>query len=124
MESRKLGFGFMRLPTVGEGPDAPIDGAKVNEMVDAFLARGFTYFDTAYMYHAFQSEIALRESLVKRHPRSSFTVATKLPSMLLKAEGDQERIFAEQLQKCGVEYFDYYLIHNLNTANYEIAERS
>ncbi len=123
MESRKLGFGFMRLPTVGEGPDAPIDGAKVNEMVDAFLARGFTYFDTAYMYHAFQSEIALRESLVKRHPRSSFTVATKLPSMLLKAEGDQERIFAEQLQKCGVEYFDYYLIHNLNTANYEIAER-
>lgn len=65
----------------------------------------------------------MREALVERHPRNSFTLATKLPTMFLKAEGDQERIFAEQLSKCGVDYFDYYLLHNLNTANYRTVER-
>jgi len=123
MSEKKLGFGFMRLPVSGEGPEAPVDGERLNAMVDAFLARGFTYFDTAWMYHAFKSEIALRESLVRRHPRDSFAVATKLPTMFLKEEGDQERIFAEQLEKCGVDYFDYYLLHNLNVSHYEIAER-
>ena len=87
-------------------------------MVDTFLEHGFTYFDTAYMYHEFQSEKIVRAALVERHDRSAFTLATKLPTMFLKAEGDQERIFAEQLEKCGVDYFDYYLLHNLNVANY------
>ena len=72
-------------------------------MVDKFLEKGFTYFDTAYMYHGFQSENVVREALVKRHPRDTFLLASKLPSMFLKEEGDQERIFAEQLEKCGVE---------------------
>ena len=90
---------------------------------DLILERGFTYFDTAYMYHAFKSEIALRESLVKRHKRDSFTVATKLPTMFLKKEKDQERIFDEQLEKCGVDYFDYYLLHNLAVTHYEIAKK-
>lgn len=123
MDQKKLGFGFMRLPTKGQGDNAEIDMAEVNKMVDAFLDQGFTYFDTAYMYHAFKSEIALRESLVKRHDRSAFTVATKLPTMFLKEASDQERIFAEQLEKCGVDYFDYYLLHNLNVFNYEIAQK-
>ncbi len=92
-------------------------------MVDTFLERGFTYFDTAYMYHSFKSEIALRESLVKRHTRDSFTVATKLPTMFLKSEEDNLRIFNEQLEKCGVDYFDYYLLHNLNESHYEIAKK-
>jgi predicted aldo/keto reductase-like oxidoreductase len=73
------------------------------------------------MYHEYQSEFVVREALVKRHPRESFQLADKMPTMQLKAEGDQERIFAEQLEKCGVEYFDYYLIHTLNTRLYEIA---
>lgn len=123
MEGMKLGFGFMRLPTVGDSPDADIDMGTLNAMVDAFLARGFGYFDTAYMYHMGKSEAAIRESLVGRHPRGAFALATKLPTMLLKAEGDQERIFDEQLAKCGVEYFDYYLLHNLTVPHYEIAER-
>lgn len=123
MERKKLGFGFMRLPTLSAAPQAEVDMKAVSEMVDLFLERGFNYFDTAYMYHGGKSEIALREALVKRHPRDSFTVATKLPTMFLKAEGDQERIFAEQLEKCGVEYFDYYLLHNLNSSHYEIATR-
>lgn len=123
MSTKKLGFGFMRLPVIGTGPEAEVDIKLLETMVDTFLEREFTYFDTAYMYHAFKSEIALREALVKRHPRDSFTVATKLPTMFLKADGDQERIFAEQLEKCGVEYFDYYLLHNLNVSHYEIAER-
>lgn len=113
----------MRLPLKDPNDQASIDMDIVNKMVDTFLERGFTYFDTAYMYHDFKSEIALRESLVKRHKRDSFTIATKLPTMLLKTKEDQERIFEEQLQKCGVDYFDYYLIHNLGVTNYETAQR-
>ncbi len=121
--NKKLGFGFMRLPLRDPNDYANIDLETLNQMVDTFLARGFTYFDTAYMYHMGQSEVALREALVKRHPRGSFTVTTKLPTMMLKSKEDQEKIFAEQLAKCGVDYFDYYLLHNLGVANYETAEK-
>ena len=123
MEKKKLGFGFMRLPVKNQDDPTSIDVDTLNQMVDTFLERGFTYFDTAYMYHAFKSEIALREALVKRHDRNSFTVATKMPTMFLKIKEDQERIFNEQLQKCGVEYFDYYLLHNLGVSHYEIAKK-
>ena len=120
---KKLGFGFMRLPLLEAEDQASVDYELLNRMVDSFLEQGFTYFDTAYMYHKFTSEIALRESLVKRHPRDSFTVATKLPTMFLKTKDDNERIFSEQLGKCGVDYFDYYLLHNLNVDHYAIAQR-
>ncbi|MHB8064044.1 MAG: aldo/keto reductase [Ruminiclostridium sp.] len=123
MGKKKLGFGFMRLPISSQTDPSSIDMATLNKMVDSFLERGFTYFDTAYMYHAFKSEIAIREALVKRHKRDSFTLASKLPTMFLKAREDQERIFNEQLGKCGVDYFDYYLLHNLGVSNYEIAQR-
>lgn len=123
MEAKKLGLGMMRLPQKDANDPKSVDMEQVCRMVDAFLERGFTYFDTAYMYHDFISEEVLREALVKRHPRSSFTVATKMPTMFLKQQADQERIFAEQLKKCGVDYFDYYLVHNLGTAHYEIAKR-
>ena len=86
---KKLGFGCMRLPVKNPNDLAGIDLPVVNEMVDTFLARGFSYFDTAYMYHMGNSEIAIREALVKRHPRDRFTVATKLPTMLLKTQEDQ-----------------------------------
>ena len=119
---KKLGFGLMRLPVLEDKP-ANINMEVLKEMVDVFLNRGFTYFDTAYMYHDFHSEIAIREALVKRHPRGSFTLTDKMPTMFLKKQEDLERIFSEQLEKCGVEYFDYYLLHNLGVANYEIAER-
>ncbi|MDF2530981.1 MAG: NADP-dependent oxidoreductase domain containing protein [Clostridia bacterium] len=123
MEKKKLGFGFMRLPLKSKNDPESIDMDALNQMVDTFLERGFTYFDTAYMYHSGKSEAAIREALVKRHKRDSFTLATKLPTMFLKTKEDQERIFNEQLEKCGVDYFDYYLLHNLGVTNYETAQK-
>ena len=120
---KKLGFGLMRLPLKDIEDQTSIDMDTLNQMVDAFLERGFTYFDTAYMYHMFKSETAVREALVKRHPRDSYTLTTKLPTMFLEEKEDQERIFNEQLEKCGVNYFDYYLVHNLGVEHYEIAKR-
>ena len=115
--TKKLGFGMMRLPLTEPENFSAIDIPQVEKMVDMFIDRGFTYFDTAYMYHNHLSECVVRDALVKRHARNSFTLASKLPTMMLSKEGDQERIFAEQLQKCGVDYFDYYLLHSLNKAN-------
>ena len=120
---KKLGFGFMRLPLLDENDQTKFDIEQINQMVDIYLEKGFTYFDTAYMYHNFQSENVLRETLVKRHPRESFILADKLPTMYLKEVDDMERIFNEQLEKCGVEYFDYYLLHCLNIDNYAIAQK-
>ena len=88
---KKLGFGMMRLPLLDRDDPKSVDVAEVCKMVDAFLERGFTYFDTAYMYHGYTSELVAKEALVKRHPRESFVLASKLPSMFLKEEGDQER---------------------------------
>ena len=119
---KKLGFGLMRLPLTQQNAPASVDLEQVKQMVDYFLKQGFTYFDTAYMYHDFQSEAVAREALVKRHPRDSFTLTSKLPTMFLKEKADMPRIFEEQLQKCGVSYFDYYLLHNLNAAHYTIAQ--
>ena len=123
MEQKKLGFGFMRLPITNKEDQTSIDFEQLNKMVDIFMERGFTYFDTAYMYHNFASENALRETLVKRYPRDSFTVATKMPTMFLKTSEDLDKIFNEQLEKVGVDYFDYYLLHNLGVTNYEIAKK-
>jgi predicted aldo/keto reductase-like oxidoreductase len=92
-------------------------------MVDLFLERGFRYFDSAYVYHDGQSEIVLREALVKCYPRNSFTLATKMPLFILRSKEQQRAIFDEQLEKCGVEFFDYYLLHDINRMSYPIARR-
>ncbi len=110
----KLGFGFMRLPLKNPDDQTAIDYETLNKMVDTFMERGFTYFDTAWMYMGYESEIAIRESLVKRHPRNTFTVASKLPAGYLKSAEDRETIFNKQLEKTGLDYFDYYLVHNVN----------
>ncbi len=123
MMTKKLGFGFMRLPLADKNDQSNVDSGQVNKMVDLFMARGFTYFDTAYMYHNYKSETILRESLVKRFPRDSFTVATKMPTMFLKGTEYHERLFNEQLEKSGVDYFDYYLLHALNSKNYVTAQQ-
>lgn len=110
----KLGFGFMRLPQV-EGPDGQkvIDGEQVKEMVDLFMEAGFTYFDTARGYHGGKSEAALREALVERYPRESFTVATKLPAWLAKDADEARAMFDTSLEQTGAGYFDFFLLHNL-----------
>ncbi len=111
----------MRLPLLKSDDQKSVDYEQVNKMVDTFMERRFTYFDTAYMYHDFISEVVVRESLVKRYPRESFTIATKMPTMLLKKQEDVARIFNEQLEKLGVDFFDYYLLHNLGVENYKKA---
>lgn len=122
LPEKKLGFGCMRLPQTDPKDPKSIDLEKFCLMTDTFLKRGFTYFDTAYMYHKYESENFVRKALVERHPRDSYTLASKLPLMYIKEKEDMERIFNEQLKKCGVEYFDYYLLHNIKKDNYEVAK--
>ena len=110
----KLGFGFMRLPLKDEKDQTSIDYDKLFPMVDKFIERGFTYFDTAWMYMGYESEIAIRKAVVERYPRDKFTVASKLPAGYLRSAEDQETTFNKQLEKTGLSYFDYYMIHNIN----------
>lgn len=120
MNTKKLGFGLMRLPLLNSEDNASIDIETTKKMVDAFLENGFTYFDTAWMYHSFGSENAIRQALVERYPRDSYTLATKLHAAYIKKEGGPDNIFAEQLKRTGVDYFDYYLIHDVNANNCKV----
>lgn len=120
---KKLGFGCMRLPLTDKKDDSAVDIEKVKEMVDEYLKEGFTYFDTAYMYHKGKSECFVKEALVKRYPRDSFYLADKMPVGMIEKKEDTERIFLDQKNKTGVEYFDYYLLHCLNTENFAKAEK-
>lgn len=120
---RKLGFGCMRLPLVDPDDQTAIDFETLESMVDAFLEHGFTYFDTALAYHAFTSEAAMRKALVERHPRESFEFVSKLPPRELKCEEDIRSIFTQQLESCGLEYFDRFLIHNVGVTAYSQARR-
>ncbi|WP_050635337.1 aldo/keto reductase [Candidatus Stoquefichus sp. SB1] len=118
MNSRKLGFGLMRLPLNSDNP-TDIDQQQLNQMVDLFIKEGFTYFDTSYVYHNGESEIAIKKALVERHDRNHYVLASKFPTFQMPDDHQIEGIFQEQLDKCGVEYFDYYLLHNLNRVLYE-----
>jgi len=113
MKTKKLGFGMMRLPITNPDDLSSVDLEKTKEMVDTFMERGFTYFDTAWMYCGFNSENIVRQAVVERYPRDSYTVTTKLHAAYLKTKEDRDAIFNEQLKKCGVEYFDFYLLHNV-----------
>ena len=104
-----LGFGAMRLPTL---PDGSIDREQTFRMVDTALSGGVNYFDTAYPYHGGMSEIVLGEALA-RHPRESFFLASKFPGHQDLPSFDPAPIFEEQLRKCGVDHFDFYLLHNV-----------
>ena len=116
----KLGFGLMRLPE----KDGAINYDDVCKMVDKYMSAGLNYFDTAYVYHGGRSEVAARECVVKRYPRDSFYLATKLPAWELKTEEDRDRIFDIQRERAGVDYFDYYLLHSIEEGgNYNTYER-
>ena len=112
-EMPKLGFGLMRLPE----KNGEIDISQVEKMVDAYMETGMNYFDTAYVYHGGKSESAAGEALVKRYPRESFMLATKLPAWEIRKESDVERIFSEQCERAGVDYFDFYLLHSIEDGN-------
>ena len=117
--AKKLGFGLMRLPEKGTS----IDEEQVNQMVDLFMERGFTYFDTAWMYCNFRSEEATKKALVERHPRDSYTLATKLHSGFIQTKEDRDKVFNEQLRKTGAGFFDYYLVHDVNSHSIEVYDR-
>ena len=110
----KLGMGMMRLPLKDENDQTSIDCEQVNKMVDTYMEAGFNHFDTAFIYHDGVGELAFRESVVKRYPRESFKIATKLPLFVITEESQLEPIFAQQLENCGVDYFDYYMLHNVS----------
>ena len=118
MAKGKLGFGWMRLPQKSENPE-DIDFEQVNQMVDAYLDAGFDYFDTSYVCHNGKSENAIQRCLISRYPREKFRLASKLPTFAITKEEQVEEIFAQQLEKCGTEYFDYFLLHNVNGIRYE-----
>lgn len=111
-DGKMLGFGCMRLPVL-DGDATKFDYPKIEALFDAFIERGFTYFDTAYTYHGYHAEEAVRHALVERYPRDAYQLATKLPLRDFKDADDMQRIFDEQLRNCGVDRFDYYLLHNM-----------
>ncbi len=110
-----LGMGAMRLPVI-DGNDAVIDERTAQRMVDEAVSGGVNYFDTAWGYHNGQSELFMGKAL-KKYPRDSFYLATKFPGYDLSNFGKHEEIFAEQLKKCQVDYFDFYLCHNVCEMN-------
>ncbi len=120
---KKLGFGLMRLPHIDPDDDGDIDIEQVKKMVDLFIERGFTYFDTAWMYCAFKSENAAKEALVDRYPRDAFTLTTKLHAGFINTLEDRDRIFNEQMKKTGVDFFDYYLLHDIGIEHDKIFEK-
>lgn len=120
---KKLGFGLMRLPLTDRSDEKSIDVHETEEMVDRFLENGFTYFDTAWMYHGFRSEEVAGETLVKRHPRDSFQLASKLHSGFFDSEEDMDRVLREQLEKTHAEYFDNYLLHGIDGESLEKYEK-
>jgi predicted aldo/keto reductase-like oxidoreductase len=117
---KKLGFGLMRLPTVG-GFNGEIDIEQMKKMVDLFMAKGFTYFDTAYGYGDGKSEAAAKAALVDRYPRESFQLATKLPAWAgPKTAEEAKKMFWTSLERTGAQYFDFYLLHNCGGGRTEI----
>ena len=117
LELSNLGFGAMRLPVIN-GDDKQIDEAAALRMVDTAMRAGVNYYDTAWGYHAGNSELVMGKALA-RYPRESFYLATKFPGYDLGNMGKVEEIFEKQLEKCQVEYFDFYLFHNVCEMNIE-----
>ncbi|MBO7602272.1 MAG: aldo/keto reductase [Bacteroidaceae bacterium] len=115
---KKFGFGLMRLPLTDPKVASSVDIEQMKQMVDLFIEKGFTYFDTAWMYVGFSSENATKTALVERHPRNTYTLATKLHHGFINTKEDRDKIFNTQLEKTGAGYFDYYLIHDIEKTNY------
>lgn len=111
----KLGFGCMRLQMQGD----MVDYAEFSKMIDTFIGNGFNYFDTAHGYIDKKSETAIRDCLSKRYPRESFLLANKLSEGFFEKEEDIIPLFEMQLERCGIEYFDFYLMHALGKNSYE-----
>ena len=119
---KKLAFGLMRLPLLNAADPTSIDIEMVKQMVDLFMEAGFTYFDTAAPYHNMASETAFRECVSKRYPRSAYTITGKLSIFTMQSASEIQPFFDAQLERCGVEYFDYYWLHALDKDLFRKAE--
>ena len=119
---QKYGFGLMRLPLTNGEDQTSIDIEQVKIMADDFMKQGFTYYDTASCYHNGSSEIAFREAVAKRYPRDSYTITDKLSLFMLKSADEMQSFFDGQLERMGVDYVDYYLIHALGNQAYKQAQ--
>lgn len=119
---KKLGFGLMRLPQLDANDYSAVDIEAVKNMADIFMSNGFTYFDTAAPYHHGSSEAAFREAVVKRYPRTSYTITDKLSLFMIQKAEDMQPFFDSQLDRLGLDYIDYYLLHGLGEPTYQKAE--
>ncbi len=117
----KLGFGCMRFPLFEN--EKTVDKEQVCKMVDTYMQAGFNYFDTAHNYYSGKSEDAVRDCVVKRYPRDSFLLTNKLTADFIETEEDVMKLFNTQLEVCGVEYFDFYLVHCITRNNYDKFKR-
>ena len=113
LDTPKLGFGCMRLPLTNPEDQTAIDIEQFKDMVDAFMEAGGTYFDTAYVYHEGTSEVAVRKALVERYPRDSFTIATKCLAWAQPDADAAKACLDTSLERLGVDYIDFYLLHNV-----------
>ncbi len=120
---KKLGFGFMRLPLLDPNDKTSIDFERSKEMVDLLMENGCNYFDTAWMYHRFESERAVKVTLTDRYPRDSFILADKLHFAFFNSIEERDATIYEQLRKTGVEYFDYYMLHGIEADSYKKYEQ-
>ena len=119
----KFGFGCMRLPQTDENDPSSIDQGLFNEMVDIYMETGFNYFDTSYAYHNGASETAIRKAVVERYPRESYRICDKMPTWALTCEEDNEKFVNEMLERLGIDYFDVFFVHNINTPWFKLAEK-
>ncbi|PAV06912.1 aldo/keto reductase [Methanosphaera cuniculi] len=110
---KKLGFGLMRLPKLDKDDESSVEYEQVDKMAETFMKNGFNYFDTAYIYHQGRSEVAFKHAVTDHYPRESFIIADKMPLPFINKDEQLENIFQDQLERLGVDYIDYYLMHNV-----------
>lgn len=120
---KRLGFGLMRLPLKDASDWLSVDKEKAKLLIDKYLSEGYCYFDTAHNYHNHVSQTVFKEVVANRYPREQYVISNKLPLFEIQNEADIVEVFAEQLELCGVQYFDYYLIQALGEETYKKAER-
>ena len=120
----KLGFGLMRLPTLPGGGQKDIDFDRVQEMVDLYMDRGFTYFDTAYVYHEGHSEEVVKKCLLPKYPRERFQVVDKIPLWGIRSYEDYEPILRTELERTGLDYLDVLFLHGIGASQISLLDET